>query len=284
MKWSFCLEKSKQNWKSDIGTGTITKLIYLCIVVAAFWLASVLVYYWHFRCDSNDPFTLCVPSTKEEWGQFGDYIGGLLNPIFGSLTFILVLISVYLQRIELKTVSEEIALLRRVQQEGLNRKHYEYILNKCSKENSDFNTNIISFIDSFASEVKIPEKLKNEELHKSSMISFFSLVANETYKNCSLGNMLDIENGLDRDQQSLSLHINSIRIYIHSIIDQIHDLKSLGCPRYMIEDLLNSANDLVEDFHLSQSGVFRRNMKIYIVDLSVLNNVILTYPEYPSSD
>lgn len=38
-----------------------------------------------------------VTSDQEKWGQFGDYIGGSLNPVFGFLSFALLLLTLRLQ-------------------------------------------------------------------------------------------------------------------------------------------------------------------------------------------
>ncbi|MES2899494.1 MAG: putative phage abortive infection protein [Pseudomonadota bacterium] len=48
-----------------------------------------------------------LSTTKGDWGVFGDYMGGLLNPAVGLLTVYLVLINVRLQRQELKNSVEE---------------------------------------------------------------------------------------------------------------------------------------------------------------------------------
>jgi hypothetical protein len=69
------------------------------------WFAVVLVY----RETFHGPF-----STKpEEWGQFGDYIGGLLNPLLGTLTLIGVLYTVMLQRDVLAVTRHQLADARR---------------------------------------------------------------------------------------------------------------------------------------------------------------------------
>lgn len=41
--------------------------------------------------------------SREVWGQFGDFVGGLLNPAIGALTVYLLLVSVYIQRKELRS-------------------------------------------------------------------------------------------------------------------------------------------------------------------------------------
>ena len=54
-----------------------------------------------------------LSTKRDEWGQFGDYIGGTLNPLFTLLTFIGILVTIVLQArelhystIELRTSSE----------------------------------------------------------------------------------------------------------------------------------------------------------------------------------
>jgi uncharacterized membrane protein len=57
-------------------------------------LAIVLIpYYWRFPG--------CFDDNRNTWGTFGDYVGGLLNPIFALIGLIAILYTVYLQSKEL---------------------------------------------------------------------------------------------------------------------------------------------------------------------------------------
>lgn len=48
-------------------------------------------------------------SEKQEiWGQFGDFLGGTLNPIFGFLTLFAIMLSIVIQNRELHNSSEEL--------------------------------------------------------------------------------------------------------------------------------------------------------------------------------
>jgi len=47
-------------------------------------------------------FGSSLSSDRDDWGVFGDYLGGVLNPVIGLVTVFLVLINVRLQRQELK--------------------------------------------------------------------------------------------------------------------------------------------------------------------------------------
>lgn len=48
-----------------------------------------------------------VSPDQDTWGQFGDFVGGVLNPVIGLLTVYLVLVSVRLQRKELRETRAE---------------------------------------------------------------------------------------------------------------------------------------------------------------------------------
>lgn len=48
-----------------------------------------------------------LSNSQEVWGQFGDFVGGLLNPAIGALTVYLLIVSVYMQRRELRNSIDE---------------------------------------------------------------------------------------------------------------------------------------------------------------------------------
>jgi hypothetical protein len=68
------------------------------IILAVFTLG---VYLWKFA-------NLGVSPLQETWGQFGDFIGGVLNPAIGLVTVYLVLVNVRLQRKELRNSLKEL--------------------------------------------------------------------------------------------------------------------------------------------------------------------------------
>lgn len=61
---------------------------------------AVVLYYSNFggRSLSEDP---------EQWGQFGDFLGGVINPVVGLVTVFLVIVSISVQRKELAATVEE---------------------------------------------------------------------------------------------------------------------------------------------------------------------------------
>jgi hypothetical protein len=86
---------------ADVFAPALKKLLWLG--VAAAWIAFGL-YVYKFVYSTGDWFVLS-PS-KGEWGTFGDYFGGLLNPFFSYLAFLGVLFTVILQARQLDTMRQ----------------------------------------------------------------------------------------------------------------------------------------------------------------------------------
>lgn len=77
-------------------------LIILIVVFVAAISALVIIgsiYYMHFGSISEN---------NQKWGEFGDYFGGTLNPIFGFLTVIALLVTLAIQSRELGISSREL--------------------------------------------------------------------------------------------------------------------------------------------------------------------------------
>lgn len=51
---------------------------------------------------------LTISRSTSVWGQFGDFLGGTLNPIFGFLTLITLLLTITIQSKQLEVSSEEL--------------------------------------------------------------------------------------------------------------------------------------------------------------------------------
>lgn len=54
-----------------------------------------------------------IPNDRAELGQLGDYFGGLLNPVFGFLSFTALLVTIFYQSRELKLSRTELELTRK---------------------------------------------------------------------------------------------------------------------------------------------------------------------------
>lgn len=84
----------------DIISKGLLRLMWLGVVVA--WVVYGLYIY---KFAPGHWFTLSA--SPAEWGTFGDYVGGLLNPFFSFLAFIGVIITVILQARQLDIVREQ---------------------------------------------------------------------------------------------------------------------------------------------------------------------------------
>lgn len=95
-------------------------------LIAIMVLFILLVYYFKFGNRE-------LSESPEQWGQFGDYIGGVLNPIFGFATFIALLYTVKLQLDTIKLQRDSIKL----QTEELKATREELTRSAKAQENSE---------------------------------------------------------------------------------------------------------------------------------------------------
>lgn len=61
-----------------------------------------LIYYLNFGINGN------LSNKTDVWGQFGDYLGGVVNPILSFITIYLLLNSIKLQREANSTLVDEV--------------------------------------------------------------------------------------------------------------------------------------------------------------------------------
>jgi len=80
----------------------------LGLVILGLLSITILVIYSYFNNFNWEFF----PKQRDELGQFGDYFGGTLNPIFGFASFIALLLTIFYQSKELKLSRTELELSR----------------------------------------------------------------------------------------------------------------------------------------------------------------------------
>ncbi len=76
---------------------SLLKALHLMLVTGIFLLLSAL----------SINLLINVPKESNDLGTFGDFIGGLLNPIFTLMTFFGVIVTIALQKLELRAAREE---------------------------------------------------------------------------------------------------------------------------------------------------------------------------------
>lgn len=90
--------------KSD-GLNTFNRLVLILVSIAVFSIILLLTLYMY-------NFMATGSADQGAFAQFGDYIGGVLNPIFGFLTIVLLIYSIRVQAQELRIANEELGLAR----------------------------------------------------------------------------------------------------------------------------------------------------------------------------
>ena len=91
----------KQEKTSEQRLADHKKLMWRVLAVAAIALVGVLgTYIWQME-------TIVFSKRHEEWGQFGDYVGGLLNPFFALCALFALLYTIVLQVEELQQMRKE---------------------------------------------------------------------------------------------------------------------------------------------------------------------------------
>jgi Putative phage abortive infection protein len=91
--------------KSDLRTKQDTEFLLgtFWIVLFVFVFAIAIVSFYVYQFGANN-----ISLNPAEWGAFGDYVGGLVNPAAGIATVILVFLTLAVQRKELKASLSEL--------------------------------------------------------------------------------------------------------------------------------------------------------------------------------
>lgn len=79
----------------------LNKLNFLLLIALILFLIVMGIYFWNF----NNGFS----TDKSEWGAFGDFVGGTLNPLFAFLSLFAILYTIKIQTQELEYTREELS-------------------------------------------------------------------------------------------------------------------------------------------------------------------------------
>ncbi len=72
-------------------------------IAASLFLFTIIIYAAFFIYN----FGLSIKADSNNWGQFGSYVGGVLSPVFAFMSFIALLFTINLQRIDIKDKRDE---------------------------------------------------------------------------------------------------------------------------------------------------------------------------------
>ncbi len=80
----------------------LTKILFLFFVIAMV-MGVVAIYCFYIQFGENP-----LSNKQEHWAQFGDFIGGVLNPVYAFLALIALLLTLRVQATELSLSTEEL--------------------------------------------------------------------------------------------------------------------------------------------------------------------------------
>ncbi len=105
------MSNSKSNKNIFFWTNIILVLLLLLGVALAVFIYDQAIRGFGLDGISSQMFKQASPSQNPAawYGTFGDFVGGVLNPLFAFLTFLGLLWTIYMQRIELADTREEMA-------------------------------------------------------------------------------------------------------------------------------------------------------------------------------
>lgn len=250
----------------------------LLIAIAAtsiFFLFSVAIFYFYnFNGAAGD---------QEKFGQFGDFIGGVLNPIFSFLSVVLLISSIHLQRKELNNVVEELELTRNVHQSSFNMKHYEFILEESEKETSDFR-GAIAFFKEFMEE-KVTINTTSTDSQKLNSFTIHEIFRNTDLFRSALDNgYLSTSNMYPSKNttkiESFAEHIKPLEYTLKTMIESLKQVRSLGCPKWRAKTMVGSGTDIIEDY-FANSTSFKQNFRDAFPIYDEFHETFLKYPDNP---
>lgn len=204
------------------------------------------LYFFHFNGDWGD---------QEKFAQFGDFLGGVLNPIFSLLTVALLIGSLYFQRRELGQVVLEMELTREVHLSSVNMHHYLHVLKESSEQHSDLNRAAQTFRDTLSYD----SITVNTVREKSFEVNHFCLF--EVLSNKALFTQVEREGftihqrdflGNDKiETRTLADHAEVLEAAIKTMRETVTLLKQLGCPRWRARESIEIVEDVITDYYNS---------------------------------
>ncbi|KXI26967.1 hypothetical protein [Paraglaciecola hydrolytica] len=246
--------------------GGLLLFAFLCLLVTA------SIYFYFF----SGPI-----GNQETFAQFGDFMGGVLNPIFSFLTIFLLVGSLALQRQELSKVIEELELTRHVHQSTVNMSHYEYILEEFERGNSGMHEAASGFADKLDELITLDNSSK--EIGNTNEYSMLNILSNDPLMTIAS------QKGYFPPQGLLGVKINArdfneklevLDASVKVMLGEIKQLKSLGCPELRAKAFIQVGRDLILERYDSSiiNNTARKNISTNIKHFDEFREAFKNYP------
>lgn len=87
---------------------------YFLLIFIVLMIAVVALVLWQLIANYREQFSGDFSGDQAVFGAFGDYIGGLINPLIGLFTVILLGVSLYQARIGIELLNQQILDAKKV--------------------------------------------------------------------------------------------------------------------------------------------------------------------------
>lgn len=170
----------------------------------------------------------------EQWGQMGDFFGGLLNPILAFASFMALLYTIRIQSEELRLTREELAKSSDAQQKSAGSQIMQLLLQKQLKQFSSIESLFLKY--HFEAD-RIYHQNKKEN---NSIEEIFSIVLTEKLARTDKVNALDLKNSLG----IRSFAASDFRVATQMMLSQVLNAK------FQFDKLIQLAGEMEENFDL----------------------------------
>ncbi|WP_394222662.1 hypothetical protein [Alteromonas gracilis] len=242
-------------------------------------IAVMLVYGLTFPDFIND---------QEKFAQFGDFFGGVLNPILSFLTIVLLVGSLALQRVELSKVVEELELTRKVHVSSVNMNHWEHILKNFEEGDSEILLSSTTFKEILDTKIGLVEFYRLGTT-RPKQYSVYEIFCNEELFSKAISDgywteRADIEKAFKPHNRALSDFTSRLDANLKFMAVEVKQLMDLGCPKLRAKEIIQIGNDLIHDYFGNKSPqVFKANIIPLLPSYEIFIKAFENYPENISS-
>ena len=225
-----------------------------------------------------------ITNDQEKFAQFGDFFGGILNPILSFLTIALLVGSLALQRVELSKVVEELELTRKVHISSVNMNHWEHILNSFETGDSEIHLASITFKEILDTRIDLVESQLDRN-NQSKKFSVYEIFCNSDLFSKAMSEgywteRADIEKTFIHSTRSFTDFTGRLDANLKNMADEVNQLRDLGCPKLRAKEILEVGTDLFNDYFGSKSPhTFRENIIPLLPSFALFYIAFTAYPE-----